>query len=328
MRANLTQPRIISRPLLIAAICLAPVIGLSPTGAAVVDPLSNGPVTPDLFTASADAKPISRTAPVPRQRPPKKIRSVNFQTNARPPASGDAAQTLPPPAGAAAAPEDPCAAVPNKPLNQLGISIAEPAGKLPTDLADPAGPKSIRRAPSPAAGPSPPTTGKPPASTTARSISKKSTWNATDTNAATNVAAATNTASSRPHPPPTSSAPSPLFRITWPPTAPAITSTRSATIAPATAILGAVTGLPSTPSPPPQQAASGPASSSRFRRSGFGLTHTTALAAILPGLKSAAQARRLHHVTEINEEKKCQEMSGTISLWNHFPFCQKKIDRE
>jgi hypothetical protein len=152
MRAHVTHPRFISRSLLIAAIFVAPLIGLPPTWAAVVDPLANGPVEPDLFTDGSAANLISRTAPVPHQRPRQVVRptnrgadfpvcqNINYQpdTVQQPPAAaGDDTQTLPAPAGAAAAPEDPCAAVPNTPLNQLGIGIAEPAGKLPTDLAGP-----------------------------------------------------------------------------------------------------------------------------------------------------------------------------------------------
>ena len=136
MRAHLARLRFISQPLILAAIFLAPAISLPKARSAVVDPLANGPVDPDLFTGPV-AKPATVTPPLPCQPSRQNVRPANYQTNLQPPTATGEAETLPAPAGASAAPADPCGAVTNKPLNQLGIGITEPGGKLPTDLATP-----------------------------------------------------------------------------------------------------------------------------------------------------------------------------------------------
>ena len=138
MRAHNIHPRRISLPVILAAIFLASLNGVSLVQAAVVDPLANGPVDPDLFNNVPVASPAPRSAPMPRLPLRQDVAQVNFEAAAQLNApNNDTVQPLPAPAGAAAAPKDPCGAAENKPLNQLGISIAEPAGKLPTDLAGP-----------------------------------------------------------------------------------------------------------------------------------------------------------------------------------------------
>jgi hypothetical protein len=142
MRAYVTDPRFLSRPLILVAILLAPVIPLRSGRAEVVDPLADGPVEPNLFTAGPPANPFKRTAPVPHTPSRFDSRQVHYQTKIPSPPlppPGDEVQVLPAPPAAtpAKAPKDPCGAVEYKPLNQLGISIAEPAGKLPTNLAAP-----------------------------------------------------------------------------------------------------------------------------------------------------------------------------------------------
>jgi hypothetical protein len=137
MRAKDTLPRFISPCFIIAAILLAPAIGLGPVRAAVIDPLANGPVDPDLFTDAPAAKPDQPAGDIPQQHPRQDVRTAHFQPNNQTPFGDDAEKTLPAPSGPVASSKDPCAAVANKPLTELGISIAEPAGKLPTDLATP-----------------------------------------------------------------------------------------------------------------------------------------------------------------------------------------------
>jgi hypothetical protein len=138
MRAYITHPRFISRPLILVAILYGPVIPLPSAQAEIVDPLASGSVEPNLFTTGPPANPFRRTAPVPHQPSRQNAHPVYYQTNTipTPPPSGEV-QVLPAPPGAPAAPKDPCGAVENKPLSQLGISIAEPTGKLPTSLAAP-----------------------------------------------------------------------------------------------------------------------------------------------------------------------------------------------
>ena len=137
MRTHKIDPRFISPSLVIAAIFLAPVIGLGPARAEVVDPLAKGPVDPDLFSDVPPAKTVRPVVYSPHQNSRQDVRSANYQNTDQPPASSDAAETLPAPSGPVASSKAPCAAVANKPLTELGISIAEPAGKLPTDLATP-----------------------------------------------------------------------------------------------------------------------------------------------------------------------------------------------
>ncbi len=114
-------------------------VSLGQVVAAVVDPLAQGPVDPDLFTGSPVVKQAERTAPMPKAKQASELRLTNFQPGGPklPAPAKTEVQPLPPPAGAALTPKDPCAAVPSKPLNELGIGIAQPEGKLPTDLAGP-----------------------------------------------------------------------------------------------------------------------------------------------------------------------------------------------
>src|SRR4051812_18997383 len=107
MRAYITHPRFISRPLILAAILFAPVIPLSSIRAEIVDPLANGSVEPNLFVNGSVENPFSRTAPKPHLPSRQNTRTVYYQTNTIPmPPSGDV-QVLPAPPGAAAAPKDP-----------------------------------------------------------------------------------------------------------------------------------------------------------------------------------------------------------------------------
>src|SRR5689334_14198517 len=133
MRISVNYLRVVWLPLIVVAILVAPAICVGPVRAAVVDPLANGPVDPDLFTNG----PVVQTAATPKPSPRQDVRMANFEDLNQPANPNQEVQPLPVPPGAAAEPKSPCAAIESRPLNQLGINIAHPTGNLPTDLAAP-----------------------------------------------------------------------------------------------------------------------------------------------------------------------------------------------
>src|SRR5690349_9106271 len=113
MRTKATYIRVVWLPLILVAALAAPVIYVRPAHAAVVDPLANGPVDPDLFTS----RHVVQAAVAPQRSPRqdvhtvRTVRTANFEVINQPANPNQEVQPLPAPPGAAAAPTSPCAAI-------------------------------------------------------------------------------------------------------------------------------------------------------------------------------------------------------------------------
>ena len=140
----------ISQPLILAAIFSAPAISLPLARAAVVDPLANGPVDPELFTGGPAAKPTTVTPPLPHQPQQQDVRPANYQTNVQPPASGKA-EPLPAPASRGRSTQGPWTPSPASHSTNSESALPNPPANCPPTWLPPAGTKSI----SPAAAASP-----------------------------------------------------------------------------------------------------------------------------------------------------------------------------